>query len=264
MAKALPCVKIWNNTMKSITEIKETLERFKENELDLFILEYKKDTRSGVKKLIEIAEKRLENYRRELDRLHEMTVFEREFSDCEYICGVDEVGRGPLAGPVVAAAVIMPKNLILPYVNDSKKLSEKKREALFDDILTNAVSVGLGSVDNHVIDEVNILNATFLAMKKAVEGLSIEPDMIFVDGNRTIPNLLFPQKAIVKGDSKSFSIACASILAKVSRDRKMLAYSKEYPLYDLENNKGYGSKKHYEGIRNFGLSPIHRRSFIHE
>lgn len=177
------------------------------------------------------------------------------------ICGVDEAGRGPLAGPVCAAAVIMPYGIIIDGVNDSKKLTEKKRELLFDTIKEKSLCYGIAFSDEKEIDEVNILNATFLAMKRAVKSLKIQPDLILVDGNR-LPDFDIPAKTIVKGDSLSHSIACASILAKVTRDRLMKELSKKYPEYGFEKHKGYGTKAHYEAIKANGICEIHRRTFL--
>ena len=177
------------------------------------------------------------------------------------ICGVDEAGRGPLAGPVFAAAVILPYNIEIDGLNDSKKLSEKKREYLFDIIREKAVCFGIASCDEKEIDEINILNASMLAMKRAVDKLLIKPDIALIDGNKT-PKLDIPAEAIVKGDAKSASIAAASILAKVSRDRYMLELAKEYPQYEFEKHKGYPTKLHYEKISEFGVSPIHRMTFL--
>ncbi|MBQ5995509.1 MAG: ribonuclease HII [Clostridia bacterium] len=179
------------------------------------------------------------------------------------VCGIDEAGRGPLAGPVYAAAVILPEGCVIEGLDDSKKLSEKKREALFDVICERAVSFAVGSADEKEIDEINILNATFLAMKRAVEGLKERPDLCLVDGNRE-PHIAedIKEVTVIKGDSKSMSIAAASVLAKVSRDRYMLALAKEYPEYEFQKHKGYGTKLHYEKIREYGISDIHRRSFL--
>ncbi len=178
------------------------------------------------------------------------------------ICGVDEAGRGPLAGPVVAAAVILPRDCFIPCVNDSKKLSEKKRELLYSEILARAVSVGLGIVGPETIERINILNATKYAMMEAVKALSIKPGHILIDGNFTITDLDLPQQAIIKGDSKSYTIAAASIVAKVTRDRLMHELHEKFPEYNFSKNKGYGTKEHISAIKNHGVSPIHRGSFL--
>ncbi len=177
------------------------------------------------------------------------------------VCGVDEAGRGPLAGPVYAAAVILKENADLEGLDDSKKLSEKKREALFDKIKEQSIAYCIVSVDQNTIDEINILNATMLAMKKAVEGLSVKADFALIDGNKT-PDLDIESRAIIGGDAKVKSIAAASILAKVSRDRFMLEMCEKYPQYQFEKHKGYGTKLHYEMLDKFGVSPIHRMSFL--
>ncbi len=177
------------------------------------------------------------------------------------VCGVDEAGRGPLAGPVFAAAVILPENCEIEGLNDSKKLSEKKREALFDVIKDKAVSYSIASVDEKIIDEINILQATYLAMKKAVEGLDVPADYALIDGNR-MPPLDIDGETVVKGDAKSPSIAAASILAKVSRDRFMLELDEKYPQYKFSQHKGYGTKLHYEMLTEHGVSDCHRMSFL--
>lgn len=177
------------------------------------------------------------------------------------VCGVDEAGRGPLAGPVFAAAVILPENCEIEGLNDSKKLSEKKREALFDVIKEKAISWCVASVDEKTIDEINILQATYLAMKNAVEGLDVPADYALIDGNR-MPPIAIKGETVVKGDAKSMSIAAASILAKVSRDRFMLEIDKEYPQYQFSKHKGYGTKLHYEMLTEHGVSPCHRMSFL--
>lgn len=178
-----------------------------------------------------------------------------------YICGVDEAGRGPLAGPVCAAAVILPEGMIIEGVNDSKKLSEKKRELLFDVVKESALSYSIAFATVEEIEEINILNATMLAMKRAVEGLDVKADFAYIDGNRT-PDLNIPCEFIIKGDARSMSVAAASILAKVARDRLMLSYAKEYPQYMFEKHKGYGTKVHMDAIREHGPCPIHRLSFL--
>lgn len=177
------------------------------------------------------------------------------------ICGVDEAGRGPLAGPVYAAAVILPRGLIIPGLNDSKKLSPKKRDALFDIIMEKAEHWGIGTASCTEIDEINILNATFLAMNRAIEAMGAEPDIALIDGNRS-GGIKYNNMCIVGGDGKSASIAAASILAKVSRDRYMIELGKEYPQYKFEKHKGYGTKQHYELLREYGPSPEHRRTFL--
>lgn len=189
---------------------------------------------------------------------YEEKAFEKGFVN---ICGVDEAGRGPLAGPVCAAAVILPKGKIIEGVNDSKKLSEKKREQLFDVIKEQAAAYSIGWASVEEIEEINILNAAMLAMKRAVEGLPITADFAYIDGNKT-PDLDIPCEAIVKGDANSMSIAAASILAKVSRDRLMIEYAKQYPDYGFEKHKGYGTKVHNEAILKYGVTPIHRPSFL--
>lgn len=177
------------------------------------------------------------------------------------VCGVDEAGRGPLAGPVCAAAVILPKGLILDGVNDSKKLTEKKREALFDVVKENATSYSIAFASVEEIEELNILNATMLAMKRAVEGLDVPADFAYIDGNR-LPDLNIPAEYIIKGDARSMSVAAASILAKVSRDRLMLNFADIYPGYGFEKHKGYGTKVHTDAIKELGPCPIHRMSFL--
>lgn len=177
------------------------------------------------------------------------------------VCGVDEAGRGPLAGPVYAAAVILPDGLEDMGINDSKKMSEKKREALFDIIIENATAYGIGFATETEIDEINILNATFLAMRRAVEAMGVKPDLVLVDGNRK-PGTGYEEMTLVKGDAKSISISAASILAKVSRDRYMKDLAERHPEYKFEQHKGYGTKLHYEMIEQYGILPDHRRSFL--
>lgn len=198
----------------------------------------------------------------ELKRLEEMKKYEKEYSSYEYICGIDEVGRGPFAGPVVACAVILPKDFTALYINDSKKVSEKKREELYDIITNNAIAYGIGIKDNERIDEINILNATYEAMQDAVRNLSVKPDILLNDAV-TIPGIDIKQVPIIKGDAKSISIAAASIVAKVTRDRMMYEYDEIFPGYDFASNKGYGTAKHIEGLKKYGPTPIHRKSFIH-
>ncbi len=189
-------------------------------------------------------------------------IYERELNEAGYgrICGVDEVGRGPLAGPVVCAAVIMPLDDIIEGVDDSKKLTAKKRETLSEIIREKAVAYAICAVEPQVIDEINILEATKLCMKRAVESLELPPDYVITDGNMTL-DINFPQRSIVKGDSLSYTIGAASIVAKVYRDNLMKEYAEIYPAYAFERNKGYGTKLHIEGIKKAGLCPVHRRSF---
>ena len=180
----------------------------------------------------------------------------------KYVCGVDEAGRGPLAGPVCAAAVILPYGCEIEDLNDSKKLSEKKRDMLFDIIIEKAISYSICYGTLEEIEKYNILNATFLAMNRSIESLEVKPDYCLIDGNRTPKEIKFPCETVVKGDSKSYSVAAASILAKVSRDRLMLEYDKKYPQYGFKKHKGYGTKEHYEAIKKFGVCDIHRLSFL--
>ena len=186
---------------------------------------------------------------------------EKHAQGYKYICGVDEAGRGPLAGPVFAAAVILPEDYEIYGVNDSKKLSEKKREKLFDEIIEHALAYSIKSCDNFTIDDINILAATMQTMKNAVDSLTIKPDIVFVDGNR-LPELDIPAEYVIHGDAVSASIAAASILAKVSRDRFMYEMDKKYPEYDFAKHKGYGTKLHYEKLREFGPCEIHRLTFL--
>lgn len=231
------------------------------NDIEGFIREYEADERPGVVKIVESARKKLDKYKAELARIETMKEYERKYAEFELICGIDEVGRGPLAGPVVAGAVILPNDSSILYVNDSKKLSETKREALYDVIMKEAVSVGLGFVDNTRIDEINILQATYEAMRQAIGKLDPQPKILLNDAV-TIPGVTIKQVPIIKGDAKSLSIAAASIVAKVTRDRLMVEYDKVYPEYDFAGNKGYGSARHIEAIKKYGATPIHRRSFI--
>lgn len=204
------------------------------------------------------AQERLE---KEIARTKAMSAFEEEYGNFGYICGIDEVGRGPLAGPVVAGAVILPKDNPILYLNDSKKLSEKKREMLYDEIMERAVAVGIGMVSPARIDEINILQATYEAMRLAIAELSVRPDLLLNDAV-TIPDVDIRQVPIIKGDAKSVSIAAASIVAKVTRDRLMVEYDRVIPGYDFASNKGYGTKAHIAGLKELGPSPIHRATFI--
>ena len=205
--------------------------------------------------------KRQAKLEKERARIEEMKVYEKEYESHGWICGIDEVGRGPLCGPVVASAVILPKDCQILYLNDSKKLSEKKREELYDIIMEQAVAVGIGMASPERIDEINILQATYEAMRQAISGLKVKPAVLLNDAV-TIPGVDIPQIPIVKGDAKSVSIAAASIIAKVTRDRMMMEYDRMYPGYDLASNKGYGTKVHMEALRTVGPCEIHRKTFI--
>lgn len=205
--------------------------------------------------------KQQEKLEKEMERIKGMSVYETEHSDCTYICGIDEVGRGPLAGPVVAGAVILPKDSQILYLNDSKKLTAAKREELYDVIMKEAVAVGIGMAGPERIDELNILQATYEAMRQAVSKLSVVPQLLLNDAV-TIPEVVIPQVPIIKGDAKSVSIAAASIVAKVTRDRMMEDYDKIYPEYGFASNKGYGAQVHIDALKKYGPCPIHRRTFI--
>lgn len=205
--------------------------------------------------------KQREKLEKERARLDKMRSYEREYAGYGYICGIDEAGRGPLAGPVVAGAVILRPDTEILYLNDSKKLSEKRREALYDEILEKAVATGVGIVSSARIDEINILQATYEAMRMAVSRLEVCPKLLLNDAV-TIPEIAIPQVPIIKGDAKSVSIAAASIIAKVTRDRLMAEYDKVIPGYDFAGHKGYGTKKHIAALKELGPSPIHRATFI--
>ena len=205
--------------------------------------------------------KKLEKLRQEKERMHEMFAYERKYGQYNYICGVDEVGRGPFAGPVVAGAGILPEDCDILFVDDFKKNSEKERGILYDEIYEKAVAVGIGMASEKVIDEINILQATYKAMQSAIEKLEVVPDLLLNDAV-TIPEISIPQVPIIKGDAKSASIAAASIVAKVTRDRMMKEYDAVYPGYQFARNKGYGTKAHIEAIRAQGICEIHRRTFV--
>ena len=200
---------------------------------------------------------------KEEQRLQDMLINENELRQkgYNYICGIDEAGRGPLCGPVVASAVILDKDIIIEGVNDSKKLTEKKREELYDKIMSKALSVGVGMADINEIEELNILGATKLAMTRAVENLKIKPDYVLIDGNQNVKTIEIEQQTLVSGDSKSLSIACASIIAKVTRDRLLRDMDEKYPEYGFAKHKGYGTKAHIEAIKKYGITDIHRPSF---
>ena len=244
-----------------ISVIKEELQAASYKELPLFISKYETDERSGVAALVKKARKQIDDYEKELLRTEGMKEYEKKYGEYSYICGIDEVGRGPLAGPVVAGAVILPRDCDILYLNDSKQLSEKKREELNDIILEKAVATGIGVISPERIDEINILQATYEAMRQAIGNLSVKPDLLLNDAV-TIPKVEIPQVPIIKGDAKSISIAAASIIAKVYRDRLMVQYDDIFPGYGFAGNKGYGSQAQMDAIRTLGPTPIHRRSFI--
>ena len=249
--------------MKSISEIKAELENADKDTRESLLELCKKDTRKGVLKLVEKYEKQKAAMAEELERLKKMHEFEDKYSEYEYIAGIDEAGRGPLAGPVVAASVILPKDCEILYLNDSKQLSAKRRDELFDEIKQKAIAYGIGIVSQGRIDDINILQATYEAMREAIGRMSEKqnPDLLLVDAVH-IPDVDIKQVGIVKGDAKSVSIAAASILAKVTRDRFMVEMVKLYPEYGFASHKGYGSKSHIEAIKKYGASPIHRQTFI--
>ncbi len=249
--------------MQSIKEIKEFLHNCPMEGLEEALGMYAVDERKGVQAAVASAIKRKAAYEQELLRLEGLLRYEKECYEQGYtlVAGVDEVGRGPLAGPVVAAAVIFPQGCTIAGIDDSKKLSAKKREALYDEILEKAVSYGIGVISWERIDEINILQATYEAMREAIAQLNPTPGFILADAV-TIPDIPIRQRGIVKGDAKSLSIGAASIVAKVYRDRLMEAYEEIYPGYGFYSNKGYGSAEHIAAIRTQGLCPIHRRSFV--
>ena len=247
--------------MDKISVIETRFKQAAPQELPAFIQAYESDERASVQKKVEQARKKIAAYEKEIQRTEEMKRYEKQYASYEYICGIDEVGRGPLAGPVVACAVILPKDCDILYLNDSKKLSAKKREELYDIIMERAVAVGLGFVGPERIDEINILQATYEAMRKAISELSVKPTLLLNDAV-TIPGVDIEQVPIIKGDAKSVSIAAASIIAKVTRDRLMVEYDKIMPEYGFASHKGYGAAAHIEALKKYGPSPIHRATFI--
>ena len=248
---------------KNMGDIKAQYQAASVDELPEFIEAYKADARTGVQKLIQSANKQLQDLEKEKTRIHALKEYERKYGEYEFICGIDEVGRGPLAGPVVAGAVILPKDCDILYINDSKKLSEKKREELYDIIMEKAIACGIGYASPERIDEINILQATYEAMRLAIADLGVVPQVLLNDAV-TIPGVDkgILQVPIIKGDAKSISIGAASIIAKVTRDRLMVEYDKVFPGYDFAGNKGYGSASHIEALKKLGATSIHRKSFI--
>ncbi|POP31653.1 ribonuclease HII [Lactonifactor longoviformis] len=248
--------------MKTIGEIKAEFGAAGEKQKRELCGIYAADPRAGVKALIQKVKKDGEKLEAERARIRLMSVYEEKYGDLGLVCGIDEVGRGPLAGPVVAGAVILPRDKEILWLNDSKKLSAARREELYQVIMEEAVAVGLGMAGPARIDEINILQATYEAMREAVSNLKTVPQILLNDAV-TIPEIIIPQVPIIKGDAKSISIAAASIVAKVTRDRMMEEYDQVMPEYDFASNKGYGSARHIEALKQYGPSPIHRRSFIH-
>ncbi len=247
---------------KKISDIQK---EYKEATIDVlpdFIQEYISDGRPGVSKLIGQAQKRMEKLRIEKERIEKLKEFEYKYWEkYDYVGGIDEVGRGPLAGPVVTACVVLPKDCDILYINDSKKLSATKREELYEEIMEKALSVSIGVVSEARIDEINILQATYEAMRQAINDSKVQPQVMLNDAV-TIPGIDIPQVPIIKGDAKSISIGAASIIAKVTRDRMMVEYDSIYPEYHFASNKGYGSAEHIEALKEYGPCPIHRRTFI--
>lgn len=246
---------------QSISAIREIFAAASETELPALYLEYEEDSRAGVQNLIQKYQKQEETLKKERERTEQMKIYEHKYEDLGWICGIDEVGRGPLAGPVVAGAVILPRDSKILHLNDSKQLTAKKRDELYDVIMREAVAVGIGYASPARIDEINILQATYEAMREAISKLSVKPDVLLNDAVK-IPQVDIRQVPIIKGDAKSVSIAAASIIAKVTRDRLMEEYDKVLPGYGFASNKGYGSAEHIAALKEIGPSPIHRQSFI--
>lgn len=249
--------------MQTIDEIRQLFDAAQREAWSSLFVQYSQDSRKGVQKVVSQYKRKLEAHEKEQQRLEKMLEFEKKYgSECHCICGIDEAGRGPFAGPVVAGAVILPVGLKLEGLNDSKQVSARRREELYEEIKEKAVSYGIGMSSPARIDEINILQATYEAMRHAVEDLDTVPDLLLNDAV-TIPQVPIRQVGIVKGDARSLSIAAASIMAKVTRDRLMVEYAELYPEYSFEKNKGYGSKEHREALLKYGPCPIHRNTFIH-
>lgn len=246
---------------QKISEIKAIFQAAETEMLPELISAYETDQRSGVTAVLESARKRLLRLEEEKARTERLKEYEYRYETAGFLCGIDEVGRGPLAGPVVAGAVILPRDCDILYLNDSKQLSEKKREELYAVIMEKAVATGIGYASPERIDEINILQATYEAMRAAIGELSVQPDLLLNDAV-TIPGVSIRQIPIIKGDAKSISIAAASIIAKVTRDRLMTEYDSIFPEYGFAANKGYGSAAHIAALKQYGSCPIHRRSFI--
>lgn len=252
-----------NFSKMSYKEIKNFVDSIHIEESISYVPLFLKDDRKTIRQLAKYIQNSYNKMIEERKRVSQMMSYEKKLYNQGYnhIAGIDEVGRGPLAGPVVAAAVVLPQNLHLNYINDSKKLTAKKREELYNLIKEVAIDIGIGIIDNTIIDKINILNATKLAMKEAVKSLVKKPDFLLIDAiNLTDINI--NQKSIIKGDGKSISIAASSIVAKVTRDRLVEKYSSSYPEYGFEKHKGYGTKEHYEAIKRHGITKVHRKTFL--
>ena len=249
--------------MKKIQDIETEFRLCSMDALKELLKEYEHDERSGVRKVFSKYSKKLDKHYGEINRLKELSRYENYYFDAglRYVAGMDEVGRGPLAGPVVACCVVLKKGDLIEGINDSKKLSEKRRNEIFWEIENKALDIGMGIVDEKTIDRINIAEATKMAMMEAFNNLKRKPDVLLVDYVH-LDNISCVQESIVKGDEKSISIGAASIVAKVMRDEMMHNYAKEYPEYHFDQNKGYGSKEHFDAIRKYGMCPIHRRSFL--
>lgn len=246
---------------KTIKEIKQLFNESSMEDLKQWINEFLDDERESVKSEVHKAQKRLDKLSTEMERIEKLKIYEYQYEIYGNVCGIDEVGRGPLAGPVVAGAVILPKDCDILYINDSKQLTEKKREELYQIIMEKAIATGIGYSTPERIDEINILQATYEAMREAITKLQELPDILLNDAV-TIPNVNIKQIPIIKGDAKSISIGAASIIAKVTRDHLMVKYDEIFPEYGFLSNKGYGSAFHIEALKKYGPCPIHRRSFI--
>ncbi len=248
--------RIKNGGKLTLSQMDDTLKNAGDKLSD-YLKAFREDVRPGARRLVEKYQKAMDKLEAEKKRIVKMMEYERRYADYEYIAGIDEVGRGPLAGPVVTCAVILPKDCDILYINDSKQLTQKKREELYEEITAKAISYGIGISSPQRIDEINILQA----MRQSIKNLSVIPDILLNDAV-TIPEVRIPQVPIIKGDTKSISIAAASIVAKVHRDRLMVEYDKQYPGYGFASNKGYGSEEHVQAIKKLGPSPIHRKSFL--
>ena len=252
--------RIKNGGKLTLSQMDDTLKNAGDKLSD-YLKAFREDVRPGARRLVEKYQKAMDKLEAEKKRIVKMMEYERRYADYEYIAGIDEVGRGPLAGPVVTCAVILPKDCDILYINDSKQLTQKKREELYEEITAKAISYGIGISSPQRIDEINILQANYEAMRQSIKNLSVIPDILLNDAV-TSPEVRIPQVPIIKGDTKSISIAAASIVAKVHRDRLMVEYDKQYPGYGFASNKGYGSEEHVQAIKKLGPSPIHRKSFL--